>query len=426
MSDAALAALPEPEAVPFRWRDGRGTWRDATGLLFLPPAGHAGPRPLVYYAGYEATPELVAGWRIAGAAVVATRTPGEGESWPHWAPIPRGPEMDLALLRTVRADPRVDDAHVVVTGASAGGYMTMMVTAATFPLNGSFPVVPPIDLSYNMACFFHDPAITKPRGDGQTVMAHTGEANMQAMGRAVLEHHGPIEGARVRAYSPIAHLERITCPVVSWSTSADALVPIPQIGGPLAAKAIAAAPEVYPIDPGVVCPGLPFVSLLDALPDDEVQYEELTVPDGTARLDIAAQPTGPGAVLQAPAKTKRWLVMVIDEGGPDPDVGHFRHAVAVDTTALLAQLALSTLPAEQLTMPKLVQLADRAAGRGWLVPGDDAHASDPEVLDAERRDVARGLATYAAASPEHRARLDTLVAALDAARRGELAAYLPA
>jgi hypothetical protein len=428
MTDAEAPALVV-ETIPYRWRDGRGTWCDAEGLLYVPAASPEGTRhPLVFHAGYEIPEASVPGFMAAGVAVLTTKTPEEGTAWPGGNPVSRGPEMDLALLRVARTHPAVDDGRVAITGGSAGGYMTLMVTAGTFPLNGSFPLVPPVDLRYTLGCWFHDAdTITAPRPDGNAAMQHPGRTDMQEMGRRVIELHGPMGGERMLAYSPIAHLDRITCPVVTSLTTADALVPFPQMGGPLAAKAIADAPSMYPIDPAVVSQDLGVTvaspTLLEAL-GDEAQVETFEVPEGAELLlDINEPP--PYKTLQAPERTKRWLVLILDEGGPGEDVGHFRHAVSMDTVELLVGCLTAPVTLEQLTPAKLLQLCDRVAGRGWIHPGHDEHASDPEVLDAERRDVARGLRTYCDASPEHRARLDSLVATLDSARRDELMPCLP-
>jgi hypothetical protein len=296
-------------------------------------------------------------------------------------------------------------------------------------LNGSFPIVPPVDLRYTLGCWFHDVGtITAPRPDGHAAMQHPGRADMQAMGRDVVTHHGPPGGARLLAYSPISHLDRITSPVVTWVTTADALVPFPQIGGPLVAKAIAESPAIYPIDPVVIAQdlGVPVAvpTLLDALDDEEVQVVIFEVPEG-APVIVDADAPPPGVMLDAPERTRRWLVMIIDEGGPGVDVGHFRHAIGVNTIPHLVACLAAPVTLEQLTPAKLHQLADRVAGRGWILPGDDAHASDPEVLAAERADVRRGIETYCAASPEHRARFDRVLADLDPTRRAELTPWLP-
>ena len=52
-----------------------------------------------------------------------------------------------------RALPWVDDTRVVIGGGSAGGWMTLLLAAETFPLAGAAPDVPPVNWGYNARLF---------------------------------------------------------------------------------------------------------------------------------------------------------------------------------------------------------------------------------------------------------------------------------
>ena len=54
------------------------------------------------------------------------------------------------------------DAHVVIGGGSAGGYLTLMLAAETFPLAAAAPDVPPVNWGYNAAYFFKQKEILAP------------------------------------------------------------------------------------------------------------------------------------------------------------------------------------------------------------------------------------------------------------------------
>src|SRR6185437_1765661 len=69
-------------------------------------------------------------------------------------PLVRTANPDGALLHIVRALPFVDDAKVVIVGGSAGGYITLMLAAETFPLAGAAADVPPMNWGYTGAYFF--------------------------------------------------------------------------------------------------------------------------------------------------------------------------------------------------------------------------------------------------------------------------------
>jgi hypothetical protein len=339
--------------------------------------------------------------------------------------------MDESLLRAARALPFVDDSRVVIGGGSAGGYMTMMLSAATFPLAGSLPLVPPVNLNYGMATWRHNAdEIRALRPDGTTnVMLHPGSDGISDLWLALTEWHGA-EGERLWQWSPLAHLDQITCPVVVLATSADALVPIPQFGGPLVAKAAAEAPDVYPIDPATVATDdLQRRTLLGMLPAEDVEVHVFEVPPDTPLLlDLENPP--PALVLPAPTREKRWLVMFLDEGGPTPDVGHFKHVVTVDVIPLVQQCFTEGIGVEQLTRSKLELLTDRLLGLDWVEPARGARDLTAEELEAERADVRRGLTTFRNLSPAHDAHLADIIGCLAperaAAIRDALEPALPA
>jgi len=275
------------------------------------------------------------------------------------------------------------------------------------------------NLPYQVLCWDYDRAtISALRPDGETTaMAFAGSADVDKLLSGLLAQYGGAADPRMLAHSPLAHLDRITCPVAVWYTTADVLVPYPQVGGPFVDRVIAGAPAMYPVDPSVVCNreaaeagGL---RLLDLLDQGEVRVRVLTVPDGTPPMvDVNADPE---VVLAAPVRDRRWLVMIIDEGDPDPDIGHFRFSVRVDVNGLIAQSFEHPVEIGQLTAVKLDQLADRYRGAGWSGQGIDV--TDPDDLEVERADILRGLRTYCARSSDHAEHFQKLRAGLSPERQ---------
>lgn len=402
------------EELPYRWCNVRGDWVETSGMLYLPDDGD-GPWPLLMHAGYEAPAELGQSWTALGVALVTPRLlPDDGE-WPHGNPLGRSLRMDEALLRAARRLNCVDDSKVALTGGSAGGWMTLMLSASTFPLAGAFPVCPPVNLPYQISAWRHNlDAIRahRPESDA-TVMLHPGSPEICGLWQSLVDWHGEPEDRAMWQWSPLAHLAEITCPVYLWVSSADALVPIPQYGGPLVEGAIEGAPEVYPIDPAVVCSGTVAEvgkrTLLGELDPDEVRVHVLGLPPDVPRLlDVNDPPPG-GVTLEAPEPLTRWTVVFVDEGAPDEDVGHFKHVVGVDTAPLVLKRLAGIVELEQLTAPKLEVLVMRWLSRDWI--GGGAIEQRPaEEREDEQADVLRGLRTYAAQSPAHRARLVEVVA----------------
>lgn len=405
----------ETDEIPFRWPGGRGLAMQGAGRIYRPDNDLA-PWPLIYVAGYEAEASAAEQFTKRGWVVVTPATPEEGAVWPGPNPLCRGLGMDAALLRVARRLPYVDDARVAITGGSAGGYMTLMTAAATFPLAGAFPAVPPVNLPYEVSCWDYDRStISSLRPDGTTTaMAFAGNADTDKLLDGLLAQYGGAADPRMLAASPLAHLDRITCRVAVWFTTADVLVPYPQVGGPFTDRVIAGAPAIYPVDPALVCQGATAeagrLRLLDLLDDSEVEVRVLDIPAGTPPMvDVNAEPE---VVLAPPDHERRWLVMILDEGAPDPDIGHFRYSVRVAVDGLMAECFERPVEPGQLTAAKLKQLADRYQGADWI--GLGSGVVDSAELEEERTDVLRGLRTYCSRSRDHEERFRKLYSTLSA------------
>jgi hypothetical protein len=198
------------------------------------------------------------------------------------------------------------------------------------------------------------------------------------------------------AHSPVAHVPTITCPVqVNWST-ADVLVPIDQVGAkwvqPFGAKAF---PKGFTTDPlKLTDTRSGHTRLLDVLPESDYEVFEVPVPKGAVK---AGQP-GAAKTAELPVSaTKRWSIAIIDEGPPEPTVGHTKYLVGWARDKYLDAAKTAKIAPGQLTATKLERLMDRYSGREWL-PSPLKHLDDPA---GEQADVLRGLRTYAAAGPDN-------------------------
>jgi hypothetical protein len=185
---------------------------------------------------------------------------------------------------------------------------------------------------------------------------------------------------------------------VNWTT-ADVLVPIDQVGAkwvkPFDPKAF---PKGFTMDPTQLTDTKHGrTRLLDVLPEADYELFELPVPQGT--LKVGGPPTsGTAKTVEMPVSaTKRWSVIIIDEGPPEPLVGHMKYAVAWTRDKYLEAAKTARIDPTQLTPAKLERLMDRYAGKEWL-PGKLTHLDDPA---GEKADVLRGLRTYTKGGPEH-------------------------
>ncbi len=105
--------------------------------------------------------------------------------------------------------------------------------------------------------------------------------------------------------------------------------------------------------------------------------------------------------------------MILDEGPPEPTVGHFKYNLRLSRDAFFDRINVGKIPARQLTAIKLERLMDRYAGKEWL-PSPLHHLDIPE---SERSDVLRGLRTYVSSSPENARTFADLYSKLAPAKR---------
>lgn len=400
----------------YTYRDPAGKEQAAKAKLFLPDLLRRDPKarvPLYYSAGYE-IPDPAArayvdrGWAVVSPAQVSPN------------PLVRTANPDIALLHIARALPFVADAQVVVGGGSAGGYMTLMLAAETFPLAGAAPDVPPVNWGYNGAYFFTQmgPAAAAPPARRVPVLAAVG-AMLEPATKVYGTDYGDATWFR---HSPLGHVPTITCPVsVLWST-ADVLVPVDQIGGRW----------VRPFDPGQFPDGFTMdparltrtregrLRLTDVLAEADYEAFDLPVPAGAVELARAAEAAAKTKRAATPqplelpvSATKQWSVAVLGEGPPEPGLGHFKYLVAPSRDEFLRRVVTGTIPAGQLTPPKLERLMDRYAHREWL-PTELKHLDDPA---SERADVLRGLRTYVTAGPDNAATFARLYGRLPPAKQ---------
>ncbi|MBC7816625.1 MAG: acetylxylan esterase [Planctomycetaceae bacterium] len=393
--------------VEFTYRDPRGKETIGKGKLFFPETLQepATSRPLFFGAGYELDDASAAG-HVERGFVVATPRALEAN------PLVRTINPDAALLHIVRSLPFVDDARVVIAGGSAGGYATLLLAAETFPLSGAAPDVPPVNWGYNAAYFLQKERGQKQRTDAPKTPVFDVIIPIVKQGLGV--YGDDTSGETYFRNSPLAHLETITCPVSVYWTTADMLVPIDQVGPkwvrPFDAKKF---PAEFTFDPTKLTTSpagrMRVVEVLKETDYELFELSEETVKQRLAQTQSSKQP----AELPFSAD-KRWSITILDEGAPEPQVGHTKYPVPWSQRKFIDKALATKIAAEQLTSAKLERLMGRYAGQEWLPSGGLTHLDDPE---SERSDVLRGLKTYVAVSPDHARMFADLYAKLPASRR---------
>jgi hypothetical protein len=381
-SEGAVAKV----LVEYPYRDARGHAATGQAKLYLPATGEPGPaeKPLYYSAGYELDDASAVGHVGRGFVVVTPRSVVVN-------PLVRTVNPDAALLHIARSLPFINDARVIIAGGSAGGYSTLMLAAETFPLAGAAPDVPPINWGYNAAYI-----LQREHGDnrnGKNPPKTPYFDAVVAIAQQGVKVYGDDTSAEIYfRHSPLGQIDSITCPVSVYWTTADMLVPIDQVG----------KQWVHPIDATKFPKGFTFdpeqltatvtgrTRLTDVL--QEQDYELFVVPETMIVPKVGGMP-----VELAVSETRRWSITILDEGPPEPQVGHTKYAVPWSQQKFIAGVLGKKIEVTQLTVVKLQRLMDRYAGREWL-PTELVHLDDAE---SERVDVIRGLKTYTGAGPDH-------------------------
>ncbi len=414
VTDATLIPASSPPTakilVSFTYRDPQGKEQEAKAKLYLTESiqttGTA-KVPLCFAAGYELPDGAESTYVKRGWAVVTPRELATN-------PLIRGLNPDIALLHITRALPFVDDARVLIAGGSAGGWMTLMLAAETFPLAGAAPDVPPANWGYNGAYFFKQLDKAAPmKGGVSRLPAFFAVGTMLDGCRTVYGPH--YDDETWFAHSPIAHVSTVTCPVSVYWTTADMLVPMNQVGArwvqPFDKLKF---PEGFTMDPAELMGRREGrLTLVDVLAVGDYEIFNMSIPKGTARHNT---PGGPGTVTIRELSQnahKPWSITIVDEGPPEPGLDHRKYDLLFTRNEFFDRVSTHQISARQLTANKLERLMDRYIGTEWL-PSRLKHLDSPEN---ERADVVRGLKTYVAVSPENRKNFNELYARLPAARR---------
>ncbi|MHB8970096.1 MAG: alpha/beta hydrolase family protein [Pirellulaceae bacterium] len=399
VDSSLVSQAPDPVAkaqIEYTFLDTEGREQTAKAKLYFPASVRDGTTrvPLYYAAGYELDDGSSVAYVRRGFVVVSPRDLKAN-------PLVQTPNPDVALLHIARSLLCVDDARVVIGGGSAGGYMTLMLAAETFPLAGAAADVPPVNGGYNAAYFLqrkHWPSEPKPA----ELPVFSQVAPIADQAAAVYADN--TDDAIWFRNCPLAQMDTITCPVLVYWSTADMLVPIDQVGKswvrPFDAQAF---PPGFTQDPEKLS-STPEGRLraMDVLSADD--YELFVLPEEQIKSKLSAGNSATNPCELPFSRTKRWSITILDEGAPEPQVGHVKHAVPWTRNQFIDYVAQAAIQVDQLTAVKLQRLMDRYAGKDWL-PTRLKHL---DRLESERADVIRGLQLYVSASPAHAAHFTEL------------------
>lgn len=394
--------------VAFSYLDPVGKSVEAKAKFYFPASFNLSSKrkyPLYFVAGYEAPDGGAVGFLNRDCIVVS---PSELPA----NPLIRLVNPDVCLLHLARKLHWIDDTRVMIGGGSAGGWMTLMLSAETFPLAGSMPDVPPVNWGYNAAYFFKQLQIIEKRTGESTSRVPALLTVATMLKPSVDVQGGDFNDETWFASSPVAHVSTITCPVNAYWTTADVLVPIDQVGSGWVQKIDSHLfPEGFTTSPEVLMKSsLGRTTLMDVLSKEDYEIFSLKVPQGTRRQN---GPEGSGKVEVRDllvSQNKRWSITIIDEGAPLPDVDHRKYALITTREKFLDHITTAPIEVRQLSEPKLRRMLKRYMGKEWL-PSRLKHL---DRLESERNDVVRGLRTFLSMGPVYVERFKELYFTLSA------------
>ncbi len=345
-----------PRRFDYTFLDTEGHEQTARAKLFLPSSVHDGTTriPLFFAAGYELDDGSAMAHVRRGFVVVSPRDLKAN-------PLVQTPNPDVALLHIARSLPMVDDARVVIGGGSAGGYMTLMLAAETFPLSGAAADVPPVNWGYNAAYFLQCRKWSQELKPAELpVFAAVGRSQTRRLRSSATTR-------TMRSGFATAHLLNGTpLRAPCWSTGprptcwcrstrlasrgCDRLMPRP-------IRPISRRTRRSPSHRRVE------LRTIDVLSADIRTVRADGRPD---QGHAARGPDGHGPSELPFSRTKRWSITILDEGAPEPKVGHVKHAVPWSRNHFIDYVAQQPIAVDQLTAVKLHRLMDRYAGKEWL------------------------------------------------------------
>jgi len=413
--------------LTFGYLDIDGQPKDAKARLFVrrDMLESGDKMPLAFSAHYEFQPSAGASRCRKGWAALTPHANPE-------LPLGNSFNLDLALLEWARRLAFIDRTHLLIEGGSAGGYMALAMAAEIFPVIATVADAPVLNWSYNLAYF--DKNLERARGDiepGDPLSLLKAPVPFLA---AVGQLAAPLEelfgkdlsAPAYRDLSPIHYFGRITCPVSLALSTADVLVPMPQLS----------TAHFTPPDPGTFPDGFemrlnvlarapgtkrPF---LEILPDEICAVYVHKVPEHFPEIDPAAavggkQEKAPGPPVDRPYDvSKQWSITIFDEGKPTPKSSHLRYSFDQNADSFKAHYQKAALSPELLTLKKMQRLMERFIGTLSDAPPLRPESESPKPVHRlnypalERLDVVTGLLDYADLGDEFMARLREVYAGL--------------
>ncbi|MFS0873127.1 alpha/beta hydrolase family protein [Paenibacillus xylanilyticus] len=358
--------------IPFISKN--GTVRRRPLRIYVPETGPT-PKPLVFIAHYE-MPENDATLNLYLRKGWAVSTPIDFQSEYNGNLIDDDLIFNSAALSAVRKQPDMDRTRIVVSGGSAGGYMTQMLSVLHLGIccSVSFSGITNIlfNMKYLQSANEHNKEILETlTADERKDFIRCLEVIPVPIIGAIFGQFAPIlakiqensHGEIWKALSPSCMARCFTGPVLFSHFTSDLLVPIDQL-----TKRFTYAELDKSLPDG-------FRIRMSEFPLEEELQRSMAemLPAGDLFENLCPPPQTSGENFKLSFDlSKRFNILVFDEGNVEAEGGHYKKMDlgSIDATAYIqAQLQKSSRETNWLTAGKLALMAERYAGKGFLIPG---------------------------------------------------------
>ncbi len=398
--------------VPYR--DIRGEIKHGQGRLYVKVTvlESGEPIPPFCHVHYEKSMDGARHWCEQGYLVV---TPHYGDPQQGGYPLElcTGDSNNLsrALLQWVRRLPFVDPVHLHIDGGSAGGYMALAMSADLFPVASATAESPVCNWAYNLNYLdANKPASGFPLADFKALSdlkrsplpilcSITGLADQSA---GVFGSDFALDAYYL--VSPIAYLDRITCPTQILCATGDMLVPMEQmLAAPSAELDTSLFPENYQRDfDALTLSDMARHRFVDFLPEDELSIHRIPLAEGMHEILLehflkeVKEPPSPPNLERPFDRDKQWNIVILDEGPPKPYSPHSRYKWRTSPDSFIAAYRSSPPSPEILNAAKLDRLLRRFEGDLDRLPklADGLSMNRQNFPLLEELDVVTGLIDY--------------------------------
>lgn len=344
--------------------------------IFLPDA-FPRPMPVVFIAHYEMKEDdallnlyLLKGW------AVATTTDFKPEY--NGSLVDDDMIFNSAALVTVREQPDIDRSRIIVSGGSAGGYMTQMLSILHLGICCSVSFSGITNIPYVMKYF------EEANQHNIKEMQKFTPEELQDLYRllevlpvpilgAIYGQFAPIlekmklksDGAYWKSLSPSCMAKSFSSPILFTHNTSDVLVPIDQLTSRYCYSELG---ESLPED---------FKFGMSNFSEDEELCRSLAdvLPPGDLFEILAPLPDVPGETIECPYDiTKKFNIVAFDEGVVEADGGHSKKEGlgSINITGYMeAQLKRGAGTTNWLTIEKLELMIERYQGTSQLLPGHE-------------------------------------------------------